>query len=140
MRENIGVFRGFNSESAKCEWIYGGFVIQNDHECIEPASCNIVDKFGIMTRVSPFSVGECTGLKDSNGRLIYENDIVEVKDHYSTLPSQVLYVAFEDGEFVLKNKSYDLYRASLRVACRSEPYQCRVIGFMLNGTELYECS
>lgn len=132
MRENIGLFRGLLPDVERFKWVFGGLVKTKD-------VYTIVDKIGNRTPVEGDSIGECTGLTDSDGRLIFENDIVEVKDHHSTFASQVLYVAFEDGEFVLKSKSYDLYRSSLRLACRGEPYQCRVIGFMLNGTELYEC-
>lgn len=138
MRENMGLFRGLLPDVERFKWVFGGLVKTKDPLGGEDVY-TIVDKIGNRTPVGGDSIGECTGLTDSDGRMIFENDIVEVKDHHSTFASQVLYVAFEDGEFVLKSKSYDLYRSSLRLACRGEPYQCRVIGFMLNGTELYEC-
>lgn len=138
MRENMGLFRGLLPDVERFKWVFGGLVKTKCPFGGEDVY-TIVDKIGNRTPVGGDSIGECTGLTDSDGRLIFENDIIEVKDRHDTFGSRVLYVAFDEGEFVLKSKSYNLYRASLRLVCSGSSYQCRVVGFMLNGTELYEC-
>ncbi len=119
--------------SERFKWVYGGLVLVSDpftHDDV----FNIVDETGKHTQVSPESVGECTGLKDSTGRLIFENDIVMLKD---LCGEQVMHVTFEDGEFALRSKEFESFRAALRLIY-SENAECKVIGFMLNGVELYE--
>lgn len=133
MRENIGLFRGLDPSSERFKWVYGGLVLVSDpftHDSV----FNIVDETGKHTQVVPESVGECTGLKDSTGRLIFENDIVVVK-----LPDReyVRHITFEDGEFALRSKEYPSFRAPALIVTL-ENTECEVVGFMLNGVELYE--
>lgn len=133
MRENIGLFRGLDSSSERFKWVYGGLVLVSDpftHDDV----FNIVGETGKHTQVVPESVGECTGLKDSTGRLIFENDIVSIG---GAVLEEALYVVFEDGAFILKSFAHEYYRAALRLV-RNEQYHSRVIGFMHDGTELYE--
>ena len=133
MRENIGLFRGLDPSNERFKWVYGGLVLVSDpftHDDV----FNIVDETGKHTQVVPESVGECTGLKNSNGRLIFENDIVVVK---SLAGEQVMHIVFEDGEFALRSKEYPSFRAAVRTVTL-ENVECKVIGFMLDGTELYE--
>lgn len=133
MRENIGLFRGLDPSSERFKWVYGGLVLVSDpftHDDV----FNIVDETGKHTQVAPESVGECTGLKDSNGRLIFENDIVSIG---GAVLEEALYVVFEDGAFILKSLAHEYYRAALRLV-RNEQYHSRVIGFMHDGKELYE--
>lgn len=57
------------------EWVFGhyvngGFIIKMNHsECVD---------------VDENTVSQCIGLKDKNGKLIWENDIVGYWDTYST--------------------------------------------------------
>lgn len=57
------------------EWVFGhyvngGFIIKMNHsECVD---------------IDENTVSQCTGLKDKNGKLIWENDIVGYWDTYST--------------------------------------------------------
>ena len=135
MRENIGLFRGLDPSSERFKWAYGGLVLVSDpftHDDV----FNIVDETGKHTQVSPESVGECTGLKDSNGRLIFENDIVTVK---SLAGEYVMYITFENGEFALRSKEFKSFRAPVRTV-ELENTSCEVVGFMHDNTELYNCN
>lgn len=73
MNENRGLWRGKDVES--CEWVTGYYSVSFD------------DKPYIEQRISrwtyevdPSTLGECTGLCDKNGTLIFEGDIVEYKN------------------------------------------------------------
>lgn len=133
MRENIGLFRGLEMDIERFKWVYGGLVLTPDPYTREDVF-NIVDETGKHTRVDPASIGECTGLKDSNGRLIFENDLIMLK---SLSGEQLMLVTFENGEFVLEIKEFEHFRAPLRLV-GLENTTSKVVGFIYDGTELYE--
>lgn len=62
-------------------------------------------------QVIPETVGQCTGLKDKNGKLIFEGDIVEYMDAYSDCNGEYTEfmnegeVAYEDGSYFITNRS-----------------------------------
>lgn len=47
-----------------------------------------------MIEVDPSTICQCTGLKDKNGKLIWENDIV--KYHFGNVYSQIRYGAYQN--------------------------------------------
>lgn len=77
--------------------------------------------------VNPETVGQFTGLKDKNGKKIFEGDIVEIShDAYHGVRGEVF---FEKGSFMLKNVSdvLSLYGFLL---------WCEVIGNIHDNPEL----
>lgn len=87
MREHIGLFRG----KAAGEWLTGYLLVYGG-ECqiwhdIENGKWNYA--------VDPDTVGECTGLTDRNGKLIFEGDVLAINGH----KEYPVVVRFETGSY-----------------------------------------
>ena len=73
MRENMGLFRG--KIRIIDEWVEGSLLKYQNGDCY---ICCQSDDPAVMDHydVDPDTVGECTGLRDKNGRLVFEGDIL----------------------------------------------------------------
>lgn len=79
--EDRYLFRGKRIDNG--EWVEGSYVYcfgKNPFHVVTNINTDnffIVEVNGTITEVDKSTICQCTGIKDKNGRLIYENDILE---------------------------------------------------------------
>lgn len=89
MREHMGLFRGKRTDNG--EWVEGYLWVNTS--LVKAKIPHITDGDGVICEVDPATVGECTGLIDKNGILIFEGDIVLKRTYNGKKPFPVTYNA-----------------------------------------------
>lgn len=124
--ENRYLFRAKrkdNGEWVVGSYINGGFIIKTNHtECVD---------------IFENTICQCTGLKDKNSNLIWENDIVGYWDTYST--ENGLAEADCIGKVVWDDETIS-FQVTNRLSAESYEVldECSVIGNIFDNPELLE--
>lgn len=112
------------------EWEIGSLIAlptgeyEISNKCNNPPDCDPMwNKVVITHKVDPHTICQCIGLKDKNGKLIWENDIMKYQWDGKT---RIDVVNYEPPMFSYKN----VIRWSL--------YQDEVIGNIFDNKELLE--
>ena len=117
------------------EWVEGSLFAEGEITEIIRGTCNTIGIEGVD--VNPETICQCTGLKDKNGNLIWENDVVGFLDAYSTENG------YAEADCIGK-VAWDDETISFQVTNRlsAESYEvldeCSVIGNIFDNKELLE--
>lgn len=131
MREIL--FRGKRKDNN--EWVYGDLLQ-------EPTHCfySIMPQTPVAGnyQVTPETVGQYTGLKDKNGKKIFEGDLIS-----TDLDRNYIIVEFKNGCFMLNcedggRQYYDIFYSTFEDAQRETCEYGEVIGNIYDNQELLE--
>lgn len=123
------------------EWVEGFPFLVNDVSYILPhhntgQPIHIDNLLSTSVEVSKATICQCTGLKDKNGKLIWENDVCDRKEQYPEI------VKYCNGDWTL-DYSYASHKESGGCYCNlgfyAEERKCvEVIGNIFDNPELLE--
>lgn len=138
MREIL--FRGKRIDNG--EWVYGG-LLQSEIDVNKIAvKCQIherfADSFSITANdVDPKSVGEFTGLKDKNGKEIYEGDIIEATTIFPNDHKIIGQVYFDSrGIWMAKEIHHEYLETEYLFELTKQPGRTEIIGNIHEHPEL----
>lgn len=122
-------------------WVTGNLIVSNGKYYIHPVGnvVNVKNETGriiVMHEVIPDTICQCTGLKDRNSKLIWENDICDRKEEYPEI------IKYNNGDWIL-DYSYSKGKESGYCYCNLGFYALErkyveVIGNIFDNPELLE--
>lgn len=118
------------------EWVTGHYVKGLDiyakevHLIFEPTTIfySSVETDG-WSEVDPSTICQCTGLKDRNGKLIWENDIVNTQCGKAI-------VIWDKAEWRIKWIKDTIWRKDLHFWTNEDDWKCEIIGNIFDNPEL----
>lgn len=93
--------------------------------------CAIEESDGSKWACDAKTLCQCTGLKDKNGKLIWENDIINFKTSKAV-------VIWDKAEWRIKWIKDTIWRKDLHFWTNEDDWKCEVIGNIFDNKELLE--
>lgn len=118
-------------------WVIGNLIVSNGKYYIHPVGNivkvrNEIGRIIVMHEVISDTICQCTGLKDKNGNLIWENDIVKAK--YSDGFEEITEVAYSKNGYSPYLNEYECEGC----CCYCEVTEIEIIGNIFDNPELLE--
>lgn len=142
--EDIYLYKAKTTPKEKGEfnnvWVTGNLIVSNGKYYIHPVGnvINVKNEIGriiVMHEVIPETICQCTGLKDKNGNLIWENDIVSfAHENYTRNYAIEFKNTFHNYGLRFRNKSIH-FRCTQVTLCM---HDCEVLGNIFDNPELLE--
>jgi uncharacterized phage protein (TIGR01671 family) len=120
------------------EWVKGSLIIHSGYAFITggnqilktPSKKYNLHTFEGLYEVDPDTVSQYTGLKDRNGKMIFEGDVVKTKSGWygyfeEYYPEKIAEVVYENNNFTLKCYTHDYWYE-----------QCEIVGNVFDTPEL----
>ena len=96
-------------------------------------------KYGERYEVDEHTICQCTGLKDKNGNLIWENDIVEIGEHEDTVNGLYKVIYCENAHCYALKRSVDFHYNFFTFSdLNGFETSSKVIGNIFDNPELLE--
>lgn len=126
----------FRGKDIKGNWRYGDLMTLEHFISNSEGKYQIGDfNTGVVYEVDPETIGQYTGLKDKNGKEIYEGDIVSYKDRIMNKEDIfVIKYCEERASFILSNKMYE----EMTINVKNKIIVAEVIGNTTDNPELFE--
>ena len=117
-------------------WVTGNLIVSNGKYYIHPVGnvVNVKNKIGriiVMHEVIPDTICQCTDLKDKNGKLIWENDIIKCK-------FGIAVAVWDKSEWRIKLVKDNIWRKDLHYWAVEDNQRTEVIGNKFDNPELLE--
>ena len=117
-------------------WVTGNLIVSNGKYYIHPVGnvVNVKNEIGriiVMHEVIPDTICQCTDLKDKNGKLIWENDIIKCK-------FGIAVAVWDKSEWRIKLVKDNIWRKDLHYWAVEDNQRTEVIGNIFDNPELLE--
>lgn len=121
-------------------WVTGNLIVSNGKYYIHPVGnvVNVKNEIGriiVMHEVIPDTICQCTGLKDKNGKLIWENDIFREISSLNFERDKAK-VSWIESEWMLEWKTKLFYRKDIKFWTSERIIE--VIGNIFDNPELFQ--